>query len=106
MLALLVRTLLTVVLIQVSGLVPRLGGGCCFNDGDRCGEGEGRKPCSDCPPDCPSCHCNSDRLPLPPTAATEDPVPSRIGVLTEWVADEASKPPASPPGFIFRPPKA
>jgi len=98
------RVVLAVVVLQVSGFGQRFGGSCCLADGDRCGEEVGGKPCTDCPPDCPKCHCNADRMPLPAFASEGDVPPPGVALAFIWAPGDLAKPPSAPVRGIFRPP--
>jgi hypothetical protein len=101
----LARALVVLLALQVSGLGPVLWGDCCTADGDDCSGQSDGKPCGDCPPGCPGCHCDGAPFGVPPPVATGD-----LGVALDvqslvWTTLEGLGPREASLSSIFRPPK-
>jgi hypothetical protein len=99
------RVLVLFLALQLSAVGSLLWGDCCSTDGDDCsGQGDG-KPCGDCPPGCPKCHCTQAPVSLPRRVQAEraslTPKTSRIAP-SPYKADVPREP---PPSSVFRPPK-
>ncbi len=105
-LLLVARLLVLYLALQVSGAGPALWGDCCSTDDDDCsGQTERERPCNDCPPGCPKCHCSPTPFsaPLPTETARLVPDPRERPVV--WTPYEAEAPREAPLSSIFRPPK-
>lgn len=104
-LAILYRIGILFLVMQMSGLAQRLDGTCCLLEGDQCGEEGGKRPCTDCPPECPKCHCNSGMVPLPPGEVHTEPTRSSAGFEVSWTFLPSRAPSAPTLASIFRPPE-
>jgi len=97
------RLLILLASLQVSGLGALLVGDCCSTVDGCCTDDGDDKPCNDCPPDCPKCHCNHSSFSVARSFETSRlAAPSHVIVLAPYQETEPAEPPRS---SLFRPPR-
>ena len=99
------HALLVFLALQVSGVAPVLLGDCCTADGDDCSGPTDDKPCGDCPPGCPKCHCDQASFSVPPAVATNFLGVHPAMITVAWATPEAVGPRDASRSSVFRPPK-
>ena len=99
------RLLMLLVALQVSGIGSLVVSDCCSTDEDDCSTQTDQKPCNDCPPDCPKCHCNHVVFSVPPARAASNVAVIERSLSTVFTPYEADAPRALAPSSVFRPPR-
>jgi hypothetical protein len=99
------RLLLMLVALQISGIGSLVANDCCSTDEDDCSTQNDEKPCNDCPPDCPKCHCNHVAFSVPPASEGSRVDIARDSLSAVFTPYEADAPRALPPSSVFRPPR-
>ena len=99
------RLLFMIVVLQISGIGSLVISDCCSTDDDDCTTQTDQKPCNDCPPDCPKCHCNHVAFSVPPASEASDLAVIERSLNSVFTPYEADAPHALPPSSVFRPPR-
>jgi hypothetical protein len=100
------RLLMMIVALQISGVGSLVANDCCSTDEDDCSTQTDQKPCNDCPPDCPKCHCNHVAFSVPPATEASNLTAVEHSLNAVFTPYEADAPRALPPSSVFRPPRA